>query len=819
MDGVWDVPPYAYPDWLQERWQQAERNGGLSDRLVLLRQHLRYIDTRTGGRPSLGKVPAGEVTEEALRRHGLDVVARNDQSLSVIARPWQPAWLPDAETIPPAQEAFRIAPRRPEPPPVPGDPFLSRLQLPAYKTAGQRTAIRSTLTAPDGAALQIILSTGSGKSLCAHLPAAMDRSGLTLVVVPTVGLALDQEKALQHWVDHPEDVWGPHPYAYQGGSSEAVRLTNEMIRERIRTGEQRILFTSPEAVLTSLAPALTDAARSGLLRRLVIDESHIVSQWGEEFRPSFQDLAGFRRALLEQAPQPFTTILLSATISKSTLETLKAFFEGPGPFETMAATALRPEPSYWMHCCQDGEEQKIRVLEAINHLPRPLILYVLTREDTKHWSALLREAGYRRLAAFSGETSTGDRNRIVEQWRCRELDMVVATSAFGMGVDLPEVRSVVHACYPESLDRYYQEVGRSGRDGYASLALMLYTKKDYEIAQSMASRTYIGVEKGLSRWERMFHTSERLGEGLHAVSLEVAPEAGMSSRKNEYWNLRTLTLMHRAGLIELRGLYRPEAPTEGLEDDESEDEEHVVEQARRVVRVLHPQHLDREIWEASMSRLREQLYEEAQASCRAMEDAIKSDRCLADYLADYYALPGIGRPSRACGGCSACRKQGRTPYVQPVPWGRVPWRLSLESLADAEVPSWLTDGPKVLGVTYRRGDNKGRRKLIDVVFKLARRGFRQVVAPPDFFHELASDGRPIPLLFSEHEYDPPEWMNAPTLVLFELDTVIPSACLTGPPWPRILIFPEDAPDPRFSDRLLRHTLEYRSLDHLHLSLT
>ena len=361
----WGLPPAAYPEWMQVRWEQAhDRGAGDADRLALLRQHLLWHDVNYKGLPSVGRVPHRVYKNHLLERHGLYVQAHQSNTVSTSADAWQPHWLSGALEVPPAIAAHAMASRRRTSHTAPGDPVLHRIKLKRYRTAGQRSAMRAVLTAPPGSTLLVVLPTGSGKSLCAHLPATLDSDGLTLVIVPTVALALDQQQALREWVKQPKDLWGPGPYAYQGGSTATIRLAKETIRERIRSGEQRIVFTSPEAALTSLAPALFDVARAGLLRRMVIDEAHLVDQWGEGFRPSFQDLAGFRRALIEASlGDAFRTLLLSATVTLPVQATLRAFFEGPGPFATMAAPLLRPEPSYWHHHC-DHETQRKKLSHA-----------------------------------------------------------------------------------------------------------------------------------------------------------------------------------------------------------------------------------------------------------------------------------------------------------------------------------------------------------------------------------------------------------------------------------------------------------------------
>ena len=125
-----------------------------------------------------------------------------------------------------------------------------------------------------------------------------------------------------------------------------------------------------------------------------------------------------------------------------------------------------------------------RLLEAVHHLPRPLIIYASKREDVKRWAEELKQAGFRRYGVMTGESTSKERSELIHNWSEKNIDIVVATSAFGLGIDRGDVRAVIHVCIPETIDRFYQEVGRIGRDGKAAISLTLYTEDDYKIARS-----------------------------------------------------------------------------------------------------------------------------------------------------------------------------------------------------------------------------------------------------------------------------------------------------------------------------------------------
>ncbi|MEH2094342.1 protein DpdG [Nostoc sp.] len=135
------------------------------------------------------------------------------------------------------------------------------------------------------------------------------------------------------------------------------------IRDRIRAGTQRIIFTSPESLMDSLASALYEAAKLGILRYFIIDEAHMVEQWGDDFRPAFQEIPGLRRDLLRL--NSFTTLLLTATLTESCLDTLETLFGKD--LQVISAVQLRPEPAYWFKRCESEEVRKQRLLEAVYH--------------------------------------------------------------------------------------------------------------------------------------------------------------------------------------------------------------------------------------------------------------------------------------------------------------------------------------------------------------------------------------------------------------------------------------------------------------------
>lgn len=622
------------------------------------------------------RVPFGEAwpSPDEWESHGVKTMMIGTDSLFLTARPWDPIWIrgrehgvfTDAFSDKYVREDGRCL----------ADPFISDVTAYShYSSPGQREAVRAAFLIPPGETLIVNLPTGSGKSLVGQVPSLVypQDGNLTLFVVPTVALAIDQAGKMTEYFQKSKKSNQKWPLAWH---SDTKKEDKSEIRRRLQDGTQRILFVSPETLTTSLLRTVFDVARNGMLSYLVIDEAHLVTQWGAAFRPAFQVLAGLRNSLLEMLKKEnlvaFRTLLLSATFTPETTETLANLFGPRDCVQMVAAVHLRPEPQYWFSCAGSFHERVDQVLEALRHAPRPFILYVTEPSEALRWKTILEhQAGYRRVDRFDGDTQGSKRDTIISAWNRNELDGIVATSAFGVGIDKADVRTIIHATIPETLDRFYQEVGRGGRDGKNSVSLVVYENQDWSSSKRMANPKLISDELGYERWEALYKSRKKYGDhdGIFPIDIR-AIRAGRKNSNDEdvRWNMRTLMLMSRAGLIEILV-----DPSNVLEEDGVEKSlSPFASMTSFRIRLLDDNHSSRKAWETKISESRQLTYTSGKQNLELMKGILQGGREVAKTLAELYrnnSNKWSVEVAKVCGGCPSDRfvRMQNNLYKVPIP--------------------------------------------------------------------------------------------------------------------------------------------------------
>jgi ATP-dependent DNA helicase RecQ len=319
---------------------------------------------------------------------------------------------------------------------------------------GQEEAIRAVLEGRDTLA---VMPTGGGKSLCYQVPALMQDS-LTVIVSPLISLMKDQVDSLIQ-----SSVAGAA--TLHSGLSPEERWE---VERRVRTGEIRMLYVAPER-LRSLEFVLS-LRRTGV-GLFVVDEAHCISEWGHDFRPDYLFLP---RAVRDLGSPPVLALTATATprVREDILRSLK--MRSP---EVVVTSFNRPNLTYRVLPAKEKKDKLPLILDVVRNAAPPGIVYATTRKECEELAAHLRRSGVD-AAAYHAGMGPAERSDVQERFMTDELSVVVATIAFGMGVDKPNVRFVVHSSVPGSLPAYMQESGRAGRDGETSECVVLYRGAD-----------------------------------------------------------------------------------------------------------------------------------------------------------------------------------------------------------------------------------------------------------------------------------------------------------------------------------------------------
>lgn len=508
----------------------------------------------------VGRFPMPPIIEMAIREsgieYGLSIAADGCADAACIL----PEWLPNQSFV---NEVYGLSNAGQEESFMSiGDSLIAKhSRFTNYRSIEQKIAVHAAVNLPVDYTLMVSLPTGGGKSLVTQMVAATSNK-LTIVVVPTVALASDQYMQAQNCIVGND--FKKHVFCYRSDteSAEAARMLKE-----IRDQRARLLFTSPEALLKNLVlnSALMAAAKEKYLYNVVIDEAHIVPDWGTHFRPDFQIFSVVLRKLRNLSEHNIRTYLLSATLSEDVVQVLFELFGQEGKNVQYRCDALRKEPRFIFSECHDYRQREKQTVDLVKTLPKPLILYVIEPAEAERFKTLFSQQGYKNIQTFTGETSSRRREDLLKAWKEDQIDVMIATSAFGMGVDKSNVRTILHACIPENLSRFYQEVGRAGRDTLPSLSVILpYIGKDgqqsdLEKAFGLVSKSLLGVDKLLIRWYSMVQSPSTYIEGDRlTVDLNTVPssfsaeDAQHTGIRNMMWNVNALLLLHRERYIDIQ---------------------------------------------------------------------------------------------------------------------------------------------------------------------------------------------------------------------------------------------------------------------------
>ncbi len=331
--------------------------------------------------------------------------------------------------------------------------------------SGQQEIIQSLL---DGRDTLGIMPTGSGKSICYQVPALI-LPGLTLIISPLIALMKDQVDALQK-------LKIPATFL----NSTLNRNETETRIQELREGQYKMLYVAPERFRVGSFRKLIHQLEISLL---AVDEAHCISQWGHDFRPSYLRI----KDIIQETGHP-TVVALTATATRHVQQDIVKQLELKSP-KVVVRGFDRPNLKLFAVEFEDEQQKQKEMLRIIQSVPGSGIVYVATQKTVEEITSTLNSHDIPAIG-YHGGMNKIERNSAQNRWLANQVRMVVATNAFGMGIDKADVRLVLHYNIPGSVEAYYQEAGRAGRDGKTSFCVLFFSHRDHIIQQYLIEASF-----------------------------------------------------------------------------------------------------------------------------------------------------------------------------------------------------------------------------------------------------------------------------------------------------------------------------------------
>lgn len=372
---------------------------------------------------------------------------------------------------------------------------------------GQREIIEAVLRGEDVLA---IMPTGAGKSLCYQLP-ALQLEGMTIVVSPLISLMKDQTDKLTEIGLEAANL-----------NSSVTESEQQESLAQVKSEQSDFIFTTPERLTDEDFLA---AIRAKTIDFVVVDEAHCISNWGHDFRPAFLQM----REAFRQLKNP-PVLALTATATPEVIEDIKKQLDRP-QMRVVNGGIFRQNLNFEVVHTTSDTEKRQRLAEILRETEGAKIIYCATVKAVEEVTKTLCDAGFA-AECYHGKLSAKTRTDVQNRFMAGEIETIVATNAFGMGVDKPDIRAVVHWQIPGSLEAYYQEAGRAGRDGEASRCILLYDTRDRRVQQFFLGGRYPSADDCLTIYNALEGTQtaesvtfeqikETVGDALGANKLRV----------------------------------------------------------------------------------------------------------------------------------------------------------------------------------------------------------------------------------------------------------------------------------------------------------
>ncbi|MCI6634547.1 MAG: RecQ family ATP-dependent DNA helicase, partial [Clostridiales bacterium] len=427
---------------------------------------------------------------------------------------------------------------------------------------GQEEAVGAILSGKDALC---VMPTGAGKSLCYEIP-AMVLPGITLVISPLVSLMQDQVRSLNAL---------SIPSAFCNSTLSAAEYRS--VLDGMTSGAYKLVYVAPERLDSMEFCALCAHLPISLI---AVDEAHCVSQWGQDFRPSYRRIAGFVASL----PHRPVVAAFTATAAENVRADIISLLCLREPF-TCVTGFDRPNLYFGVIRAQNRNEELLHLLEK--YKGRSGIVYCMTRKTVEEVCAFLQSSGYAATRYHAG-LSEEERRRNQDDFLYDRKTIMVATNAFGMGIDRPDVRQVIHFNLPGSLEAYYQEAGRAGRDGENAECILLYAYRDRFVQEFLIDLSNPPPELVQELYTRLRELAiERKTTMLEVTLSELVPE--VPGAKSDSQLSAAMAILEKAELID-RGFRRNNRGflhfTEDLEYLASEHAAQATQRSRFIARCI-----------------------------------------------------------------------------------------------------------------------------------------------------------------------------------------------------------------------------------------
>ncbi|MDR1543026.1 MAG: RecQ family ATP-dependent DNA helicase [Prevotellaceae bacterium] len=380
----------------------------------------------------------------------------------------------------------------------------------------------------EGQSALALMPTGGGKSITFQVP-ALAKEGICLVVSPLIALMKDQVENLRHRGIKAAAI-------YSGMTHEQILTT----LENCEYGNFKFLYVSPERLSTELFQKHLNFLNISML---AVDEAHCISQWGYDFRPQYLKIADILEILTENTP----VLALTATATPLVVDDIQEKLKFPQK-NVFQKSFERKNLNYVVRHTENKFEQMLRIL---NNVKGSSIVYVRSRLQTKEISDFLNK-NHIKSDFFHAGLPSNDKNRKQDEWKSGKTRVIVATNAFGMGIDKSDVRSVIHTEMPDSLEAYFQEAGRAGRDEQTAYATLLYNKADGAKLKRRIPDKFPTIDFIQKVYQNLAnHFTLAVGAGFEAVYAFNLQEFCFTWKLPQNPTYNALKILEMAGYIEL----------------------------------------------------------------------------------------------------------------------------------------------------------------------------------------------------------------------------------------------------------------------------